>query len=272
MNRSTAEREVLLEVTQLGKRYGKTAVLAGLDLTVRAGEVHGLLGPNGSGKTTALHAMTGLVAADSGSVNVVGLPIASPGARQLIGFAPDDLPLPQAMTASEFLDLHDALRERDDRDTARTISCLLDLDIGSRRLIAHYSHGMKRKLHLIASVMHVPDVLFLDEPFRGLDPRTGAVLRQLITALARAGSGVVVATHDMLRAERDCDSVTILADGQVLADGSPQALIAASPSAINLEEVFLEKTISPDGSDQSPGVIAALFADIEGQPCPAPHA
>ncbi|NQX27775.1 ABC transporter ATP-binding protein [Microbacteriaceae bacterium VKM Ac-2854] len=232
----------VLDVFNITKRYGEVAAIDNFSLTVERGQIHGLLGPNGSGKTTSLHIVTGLLRADSGTVTICGEPIESKKSRAYMGFAPDDLPLPGSLTGREYLAFHDAMRSRHDRLRAAELIRALGLGKDLNKQIAQYSHGMKRKVQVIAALVHQPDVLILDEPFRGLDPDAAAVLRSLIVSFARSGRAVLIATHDLLRAERDCDQVTILSKGATVATGSPQALVLGCKAAENLEDVFLTVT------------------------------
>jgi ABC-2 type transport system ATP-binding protein len=232
----------ILDAHALTKRYRRTTVLRDVSIEIEAGAIHGLLGPNGAGKTTCLHLVTGLLEADGGGVLIGGADVAVPASRRLFGFAPDDLPLPGALTGREYLALHDALRERDDRARAAELADLLRIADALDRPVGDYSHGMRRKLQLVAAVMHDPLLLVLDEPFRGLDPESAVALRALVIAFARAGRAVLIATHDLLRAERDCTAVTILDHGSVVASGSPARLLADHPHARTLDDVFLAVT------------------------------
>jgi ABC-2 type transport system ATP-binding protein len=230
------------EVEEVGKDYGAFRAVRELSFALSPGEVFGLLGPNGSGKSTTLHILTGLLAASRGLVTINGADIQDKESRRWIGFAPDDLPLPTSLTGSEYLQLHHRLRRRDDQRTAAELGDVLGLTKALGRSISDYSHGMKRKLQLIVAVMHSPRLLVLDEPFRGLDPEAAAVLRELLTVFAAAGGAVLIATHDMLRAEQDCDRVLILHQGEQAALGSPHSLRESFGGLSTLEDVFLHAT------------------------------
>lgn len=232
----------ILDAHALTKRYGGRTVLDGVSLGIPAGTIHGLLGPNGSGKTTCLHLVTGLIQPDAGTVLVDEIDVARPASRLGFGFAPDDLPMPSSLTGREYLALHHALRERDDTARAAELADLLRVADALERPVGDYSHGMRRKLQLIAALAHQPRLLVLDEPFRGLDPEAATALRTLLVAFARAGGAVLVATHDLVRAERDCDTVTILDAGSVVAAGAPADLRARHPDASSLDDLFLEVT------------------------------
>jgi ABC-2 type transport system ATP-binding protein len=126
------------------------------------------------------------------------------------------------------------------------------------RAIGEYSHGMKRKIQLVAATSHGPALLILDEPFRGLDPDASAVLRELIRAVAESGRAVLIATHDMLRAQRDCDTVTILHAGRTVAQGTPDGLMTAS-DADSLETVFMRHTGLENENGRRIGEVHAAF-------------
>jgi ABC-2 type transport system ATP-binding protein len=244
------------------KDYGSVQAVRDVSFDLFPGEVFGLLGPNGSGKSTTLHILTGLLEASSGSVEINGIPIQDKRSRNLIGFAPDDLPLPMSLTGREYLDLHHRLRKRDDREIAAQLSDVLGLTSALRRSISEYSHGMKRKLQLIAAVMHSPSLLILDEPFRGLDPEAASVLRDLISMFAGAGGAVLIATHDMLRAELDCGRVLILHQGEQAALGSPAELRHEFGDLDTLEAVFLHATkLDEQHAQRRKQLHAALTAD-----------
>ncbi|VXB82927.1 ABC-2 type transport system ATP-binding protein [Microbacterium sp. 8M] len=251
--------DAVLRAEALSKRYGARTVLDDVSIEVRRGRIHGLLGPNGSGKTTALHIVTGLVRPDRGRVRVLGIDVQDKASREEVGFAPDDLPLPGTLTGREFLLFHDALRRRDDSARAATLTEMLGISGDLDAPVAEYSHGMQRKLQLVAAVMHEPAILILDEPFRGLDPDAALGVRRLLLAYAGGGRAVLVATHDMLRAERDCDEVTILDHGAVVAAGAPGRLISEASSCASLEDVFLRVTGRADDAEVRADRLAAVF-------------
>jgi ABC-2 type transport system ATP-binding protein len=261
---------VLLEAEGITLRRGPRTVLQPVDLRVRAGRPHALLGPNGAGKTTTLNILVGLLAPTTGRVLVDGIDVREPVARSLIGFAPDDLPLPGALTGREYLRLHDGLRRRDDRERADALCTLLGIRDDLGRQIAEYSHGMRRKLQFTAAVMHEPLVLVLDEPFRGLDPRAAAFVRRYLDGFVAAGHGLLVATHDLTRAERDSEWVWLIDQGAVVAEGSPAQLRAES-RAPDLEGAFAALT----RSELEPEIEARLLAvalPMSAPPAPAPSA
>lgn len=249
----------VLSAQALTKSYGAKTVLHDVSFTLPSGRIHGVLGPNGSGKTTALHIVAGLVSPSRGSVRIAGVDVGDKRSRRELGFAPDDLPLPGVLTGREYLRFHDAMRGRDDEGRALALAEALGIDADLPSAVAEYSHGMQRKLQLIAAVMHEPSLLLLDEPFRGLDPDAAAAVRRLLLAYARGGRAVLVATHDMIRAERDCDEVTIIDRGRIVATGSPARLIADAPACHSLEDVFLHVTGRRDDAERRAERIATIF-------------
>ncbi|WP_186317552.1 ABC transporter ATP-binding protein [Curtobacterium sp. 9128] len=259
MNTAAEEpAEAVLRVRQISKRYRKDVALQELDLEIPAGEIHGLLGSNGSGKTTALHMITGILSADSGTVQHMGIPLAETASRLQFGFAPDDLPLPLGLTGSEFLQLHDAFRDRRDFSRAEEYAGVFGVRDALSRPMAAYSHGMKRKLQLVAALMHEPSLLILDEPFRGLDPQTSGVLEDAITFFTAAGGSVLMATHDLLRAQHHCDSLTILHRGHKVVSGAPKALIHEYGS---LHACFTSSTGTQVEADRRRDTLRALLVE-----------
>ncbi len=252
----------ILRVREISKRYGRRVVLDGFCLDIAAGEIHGLLGPNGSGKSTALHVIAGLIAPDSGGVRIKEVEVGEKRSRRHLGFAPDDLPLPTTLTGREYLEFHAAMRQTDDRRRRDLLVHALDMETALDRAVGEYSHGMKRKIQLIAAVCHGPELVILDEPFRGLDPDAGLVLRHLVREIARSGRAVLIATHDMLRAERDCDTVSILHAGATVAQGVPARLMADT-KADSLEIVFMERTGLTAESAQRIEKVRLAYADTD---------
>jgi ABC-2 type transport system ATP-binding protein len=253
---------VIFSVDAVGvvKRYGKRIALSDFSLQLEPGKIYGLLGPNGSGKTTGLHIITGLLAPSRGTVRIGGVPLAEKRSRELYGFAPDDLPLPVALTGREYLDFHHATRRRDDGSRARELADIFGLMGDLDKQVGEYSHGMRRKLQVIAALCHEPYVVILDEPFRGLDPDAAAALREVLAGFSRSGRSVLIATHDLLRAERECDEVTILSRGRIVAAGTPAALLEEHGRGSNLEDVFLAVTGLGESSRQRESRISTLFS------------
>lgn len=229
-----------LSTRGLAKRFGTRTAVAGLDLDVPAGSFCGLVGPNGSGKTTTLRMACGMQRPDAGRVWVVGHdtwadPVA---ARRLLGVVPDPLHLFDRLTARELLGHLGELRGLERGEVARRSGELLEvLGLGDAAddLIAGYSHGMRKKTALAAALLHRPPLLLLDEPFEGVDPVSTVTVRDLLGGYRAGGGTVVFSSHVMELVERLCDFVAVMAEGRLLASGPTEAVRAGE----GLEAAFL---------------------------------
>jgi len=232
---------VVLEVTGLRKRFGRTIAVDGIDLVVRKGAIFGFVGPNGAGKTTTLSMITGLLRPDAGSVVVGEADVwRSPdAAKRVLGVLPDRMRLFDRLTGAQMLYYCGVLHGLD-RETARSrsedLSRALALEGSLDRPVADYSIGMIKKVSLAAALIHSPRLLVLDEPFEGVDPVSTAHAIDLLRSYARAGGTVVLSSHNMDLVERVCDSVAVIVGGSILAMGSLEEVRAGS----SLEERFVD--------------------------------
>jgi ABC-2 type transport system ATP-binding protein len=220
---------VAISTDGLGKRYGATRALDGLDLTVAAGTVHGLLGPNGAGKTTAVRILSTLVRFDTGRARVAGFDLARhPGqVRQRIALTGQDTAVDEILSGRQNLVLFGRLHHLGERAARRRADELLErfgLADAAGRSAKDYSGGMRRRLDLAASLIRVPEVLFLDEPTNGLDPRSRNQLWDAVRSLVAGGTTVLLTTQHMEEADQLADRVSVVADGRVVAQGTPQEL------------------------------------------------
>ncbi len=237
----------MIRIEGLTRRFAERKAVDDLSLRVEAGEIYGLLGPNGAGKTTTLRMCAGMLRPSSGAVRITGVDVeARPlEARRILGYAPEDAPLFEALTADEYLRMVADLRHMegtlaDDRIAAWTSRFELTRDTRHGRL-SEASKGTKQKIVLIQSLLHHPRVLLLDEPLSGLDPQAARILKDLLVELAEAGTAIIYSSHILDVVERVCTRVGILHHGKLLADGSPGELIGerGEPS---LEALFLRLT------------------------------
>jgi ABC-2 type transport system ATP-binding protein len=221
----------MIRASGLVKRYGQVVALAGLDLEVPKGSVLGLLGPNGAGKTTAVRILTTLLDPDEGSAEVAGLDIgAEPGkVRERIGLSGQTAAIDEHLTGYENLDMVGRMyhlgRERS-RARARELLDRFDLEEAADRPAKTYSGGMRRRLDLAAALVAEPEVLFLDEPTTGLDPRSRAQMWETIQDLVRGGSTVLLTTQYMEEADRLADDIVVIDRGRMIAHGTAQELKA----------------------------------------------
>ena len=238
-------------VEDLVKRYANgTDAVRGISFRVRSGEVFGILGPNGAGKSTTMGMLGTLVRPTSGRAAVAGYDVADHPheVRLRIGFAMQEVGIDELATGRELLVLHGRLHGLSRREAARRAGLLLDLvDLGEAadRRLAEYSGGMKRRVDLASALIHLPPVLFLDEPTEGLDPHARTAIWATLERLREArGMTVVLTTHYMDEADRLCDRVAIVADGRIVAEGTPAELKTATRGAApaTLEDVYLHTT------------------------------
>ncbi|SDQ49882.1 ABC transporter ATP-binding protein [Natronobacterium texcoconense] len=238
--------EAVVEATDLERTYGETVALARASLTVERGEVFGLIGPNGAGKTTLVRALTGTTEPDAGSARVLGT---EPSAvdRDRLGVLPQDFSPPDRLTARELIDYYAGLYDdaRDPDDVLAAVG-LADAD---DTWYENLSGGQQRRACVGSILVNDPDVLFLDEPTTGIDPAGRRTIWTLVEDLAAEGTTVVLTTHDMAEAEHLADRVGLLADGQIVAQGSPEELVATHGGSSRLT---IETTADPDA-----------FADLE---------
>jgi ABC-2 type transport system ATP-binding protein len=240
----------MIELIQLSKTYakGKVQAVKSLTLEVKKGELFGFLGPNGAGKTTTIKMMVGLLRPDSGQVLFNGIDVRRNPlkAKAILGYCPDEPVLYEKMTGHRFLSfIADvfaisaevrAVRIQELAETFEMRDALGDV-------ITSYSHGMRQKLSLIAALLHDPEVLVLDEPIVGLDPRAAFTLKETMKKLCMAGKTVFFSTHIMEVAERLCDRVGIISHGELVAAAPLEELRArAGEASASLEKLFLSMT------------------------------
>ncbi len=236
----TATR-VAVSVRGLWKRFGEQIAVSGIDLDLPAGRFVGLVGPNGAGKTTTLSMITGLLRPDSGVVEIAGTDVwRDPVAvKARIGVLPEGLRLFERLSGRELLTYLGRLRglpaEEVDRRTDQLLD-VLDLSGAQHKLVVDYSTGMRKKTGLAAALLHNPDVLFLDEPFEGVDPVSAQIIRGVLERYTASGATVVFSSHVMELVESLCDWVAVMAAGRIRAQGP---LDEVRGDADSLQSAFL---------------------------------
>ena len=219
----------MIRTAGLVKRYGKVVALDGLDLTVPQGSVLGLLGPNGAGKTTAVRILTTLLVPDEGTAEVAGIDVRSQPdkVREKIGLSGQNAAVDEHLTGFENLDMVGRLYHlgrAKSRARARELLERFDLADAGDRPAKTYSGGMRRRLDLAAALVAEPDVIFLDEPTTGLDPRSRTQMWETIHELVRGGATVLLTTQYMEEADRLCDDIVVIDRGRMIAHGTSDQL------------------------------------------------
>lgn len=242
-----------IETRQLTRYFDKFCAVDHVNLTVERGTFYGFLGPNGAGKSTTIKMLTGLLAASSGEILVLGRNMLDSNealaAKRMIGVVPEDLALFDNLTAREHLTFIGRMYLLP-RDTIRTrideLLHLLGLHNDEKKLTLEYSHGMKKKLALAAALLPNPDLLFLDEPFEGVDAITSRVIRDMLAGYVERGSTVFLTSHVLDVVEKLCTHVGIIANGQLVEQASLEDIRQGS----SLEERFLEKVGADEDATQ----------------------
>lgn len=219
----------------------------GVSFAINKNEVFGLLGPNGAGKTTIISILCGLFAPTSGIITVDNMSLHDEldQIKKIIGVVPQDIALYPTLTANENLSFYGAMYGLSGADLKLKIKVWLEklgLEKAANRKIETFSGGMKRRVNLIAGVLHQPKVLFLDEPTVGVDVQSRNVIIQHLKELNKIGTTIIYTSHHLEEAQDFCTQIAIIDYGKILAQGSPSELIAATDGANDLEDVFLSLT------------------------------
>jgi ABC-2 type transport system ATP-binding protein len=236
----------MIEVFELTKQFGTLYALTGVTFKVMPGEIYGLLGPNGAGKTTTIRAIVGLIEPSSGCVMVEGVDSAKNpvDVKSKIGYVAEKPTLYESLSARDFLEYVSSIRKLDQTSVNHIMAKLgrvFEMENFFDAPIATLSTGMKQKVALIASLIHQPLVLLLDEPLSGLDAKTSRIVKDLLSLHAQKGGAILFSTHIMEVAENICTRIGIIYEGKIIAEGTLDQLKNGSKSE-TLEEVFLKLT------------------------------
>ena len=214
-----------LELRNVTKRFGAKVAVDNLSLKLEEGTFLGLLGRNGAGKSTTLKMVTGLIHPNEGSISVLGHDIAKEplAARRLMGVMPEDMALLEMLTGPQYLRFVGRMHGLDDATIdgrASEFFDTLDLKPGPRTLVADYSFGMKKKLALSAALLHAPRLIFLDEPFEGIDAITNRTIKDILLRLQQRGVTMVLTSHILEVVEQLCPRIAIIDEGKLLGHGT----------------------------------------------------
>jgi ABC-2 type transport system ATP-binding protein len=243
-----------IESTNLRKSFGDFEAVAGLDLAVPRGSFYGFLGANGAGKSTTIKCLTGLMRPTTGTFRLLGLdPVREPVAvKKRIGVVPEDLGLFDRLTGAETLSFVGQVYGLDAptlRSRSTELLEIMDLMRAANDLVSDYSHGMKKKMALAAALLPAPRLLFLDEPFEGVDAIASRQVKELLSEYVRNGGTIFLTSHILEIVERLCTHIGVIHRGRLVAQGAVADVRAGAPTA-SLEERFLEII----GADHTPPV------------------
>ena len=273
MTNAEAPREDLtpaIETFELVRRFGDFTAVDRLNLRIERGSFFGFLGPNGAGKSTTIKMLTGLLAPQSGRIRVLGRDLASEPleVKGRIGVVPEDLNLFERLTGAEMLAftgrMYGLARSRID-ERARELLALMELDGEPKKLVVEYSHGMKKKLSLACALIHRPEILFLDEPFEGVDAIASRTLKDLLSRLTTRGLTVFLTSHVLEIVERLCTDIAIISEGRLVAAGALDELRRGisvtgdgQGALVSLEDYFIQVTGGGRPADASEDVLQWL--------------
>ena len=231
----------MLKIENLTKRYGDKKAVDNVSLHIRAGELYGFIGHNGAGKTTTLKACCGILRFDEGEIYVDGISMKKDplACKKRIAYLPDNPDLYPFMTGVQYLDFVGDMYEvnvEKRKTLTRKYAEALELVQDLAQPVSAYSHGMKQKLALISALIHEPKLIFMDEPFVGLDPKVSHTLKEIMKEHCEKGGAIFFSTHVLDVAEKICDKIAVIKDGKLIKAGSMDEVKGDE----SLETVFLE--------------------------------
>lgn len=265
-----SDMNAAIATTGLTRRFGDFVAVNDVNLSVATGQFYGFLGPNGAGKSTTIKMLTGLLAPTSGSIQVLGMDFAANSieVKRQIGVVPEGMALFGRLTASEYLRFVGQMYGLDQATTRQRSEELLEfmnLARETKKLITDYSHGMQKKLALAAAVIHGPKILFLDEPFEGVDAIAAGTLKAMLQGMISRGATIFLTSHVLEIVERLCSHIAIIDKGRLIANGSLEELRAGIPATVvaadgnpdsgrklTLEEIFIQVVGQKKASDGDP--------------------
>jgi len=234
-----------IETHGLRRTFGDLVAVSGIDLAVPTGSFYGFLGPNGAGKSTTIKCLTGLLQPSSGTMRILERdPLANPvEVKKRVGVVSEDLALFDRLSGQETLTfvgrVHELPRETT-RDRAGELLELMDLAKSASEMVADYSHGMRKKLALAAALLPAPRLLFLDEPFEGIDALASREIRAILRSFVGTGGTIFLTSHILEIVEKLCDHIGVIHQGTMVAEGPLEELRSGGVAGRSLEEIFLD--------------------------------
>jgi ABC-2 type transport system ATP-binding protein len=267
--KSMSRTALAIETSGLVKSFGDTRAVDGVDLVVRAGSVYGVLGPNGAGKTTTIRMLSTLLRPDAGTARILGRDIVTEAdeVRGLVSLTGQIASVDEELTGRENLVLLGRLAGlswRAARDRAADLLDAFGLTDAAGRLVKHYSGGMRRRLDIAASIVVTREVMFLDEPTTGLDPRSRNQVWDIVRALAAEGTTILLCTQYLDEADQLADGIAVIDHGRVIAEGTPSQLKASIGSG-----ALHVRLLDPDQRPEAERVLARELSTVHLEPDPA---
>ncbi len=265
----TGSHELAIEAEGLAKYFGDTKAVDGVDLSVRKGAVYGMLGPNGAGKTTTIRMLATLLRPDGGSARVLGHDIVAEAdaVRSVVSLTGQLASVDEDLTGRENLTLIGrlmGLRRSDAKSRADELLDSFGLSEAATRLVKNYSGGMRRRLDLAASIVVTPELMFLDEPTTGLDPRSRNQVWGIIRALAEEGTTILLCTQYLDEADQLAEGIAVIDHGHVIAEGTPSQLKSSVGSG-----TLHVRLLDPDQRGNAAEALSREFSGVELEPDPA---
>ncbi len=249
----------MIVVENLAKKYFEKVVVDSISFKVENGEIYGFLGPNGSGKSTTLKILAGVLKPTSGRAEIEGIDVVSNPVevKKIIGYVPETPTLYESLTPAELFSFIGGIRGIDEKILKERVNRFVEaFEIGEymNQFIGTLSFGTKQKISLIASFLHDPKVIIMDESMNGLDPKSARILRELLIKFRDDGKSIIFSTHVLPLAEMICDRIGLIYEGKLIAEGTMDELREKAQEE-NLEDIFLKLTKS---KDEMANIIQAL--------------
>jgi ABC-2 type transport system ATP-binding protein len=256
------DSQTIVSIRNLKKNYGTKEVLKGINLEITSGQIIGYIGPNGAGKSTTVKILCGLISEFDGEVEIFGKLLGSKTLeiKKQIGYIPENAVLYEALTPMEFMEFIGEMRSLEPEQTRRKAEALMSIfemkpNINQR--IATFSKGMRQKVLICSSLLHNPDLIFMDEPLSGLDANSVIMVKEMLIHLAREGKTIFYSSHIMDVVEKISDRIILIDQGNVIADGSFTELSKISNDA-NLEKMFTRLTGNTNHEEKAEAFINAF--------------
>lgn len=235
----------MIQIMNIYKYFGDTPAVNGIQFTVQDGEIYGLLGPNGSGKTTVMKIMVGLLPPTNGEILIDGKVHNPVAIKEMVGYVPESPILYESLTPYELFNLVGKIRKMGSHLESKVTNLVRAFEIEKycNQLVGTLSFGTKQKVSIITALMHDPRILILDEAMNGLDPKSARILREILITFKKEGKTIVFSTHILPLAEMICDRMGVIHKGKLITEGTVSQLKEVAHEK-NLEDVFLTLTES----------------------------